>query len=72
MTQNICSHIESVHRLNDRGAVITQSLRGMSNQGFDFEWRVIDVFTIEGDAISRCEMLDETDLEAAITEFDAS
>ena len=70
MTQNICSRIESVHRLNDRGAVITQSLKGMSNQGFDFEWRVIDVFTIEGDAISRCEMFDEADLDAALTRFD--
>ncbi len=72
MTMNIRSRIESVHRLNDRGAVITQSLHGTSAQGLDFESRMIDVFTIHGDAITRCEMFDETDLEVTIAEFDGS
>ena len=45
-------------------------MQGTSDQGFDFEWRVIDSFTIDGELISRCEMFDETDLDTALAEFD--
>jgi hypothetical protein len=71
ITTSMCSRIEAVHRLNNRGAVITQHMQGTSDHGFDFEWRVIDSFTIDGELISRCEMFDETDLDTALAEFDA-
>ena len=31
---------------------------------------MIDIFTVEGDLINRCEMFDEADLEAALARFD--
>lgn len=63
-------YIETVHRLSDRGAVVTQVLKGTSREDFDGEWRLIDLFTIEGDLISRCEVFDEADLDAAVARFD--
>ena len=43
---------------------------GTSQEGFDAEWRVVDVLTVEGDMINRCEIFDEADLDAAIARFD--
>jgi hypothetical protein len=63
-------YIETVHRLNSLGAVITQVLTGTSHDGFDAEWREIGILTFEGDLISRGELYDETDLDAALTRFD--
>ena len=63
-------YIEAVHRLDDVGAVVTLVSSGTSQGGFDGEWRLADVFTVEGDLISRCEIFDETDLDAALTRFD--
>jgi hypothetical protein len=63
-------HVVAVHRLSDLGAVVTLVSTGTSHEGFDGEWRMTDVFTVEGDLISRCEMFDETDLDAALTRFD--
>ena len=59
-----------MHRLNDLGAVFTYVTHGTSHEGFDAEWREIDVMTVEGDMINRCEMFDEADLDAAIARFD--
>jgi hypothetical protein len=63
-------HIEAVHRLGDLGAVVTLVSSGTSQGGFDGEWRMADVFTVEGDLISRCEIFDEADLDAAVALFD--
>lgn len=63
-------YIEAVHRLNDLGAVLTLVSNGTSQEGFDGEWRMADVFTVEGDLISRCEIFDEADLDAALARFD--
>jgi hypothetical protein len=63
-------YMEAVHRLSDLGAVVTAAVYGSSQEGFDAEWRMIDLFTIEGDLISRCEIFDEADLDAAIARFD--
>ncbi len=60
----------AVHRLNDCGAVVTTSSHGTSPQGFEAEWTVIQILTIEGELISRCELFDETDLDAALARFD--
>ncbi|OBI24527.1 BTAD domain-containing putative transcriptional regulator, partial [Mycobacterium sp. E2238] len=63
-------YIESVHRLNDRGVVITHVAREISPDGFHAEWRVISVITVEGDLINRTEVFDEAELDAALARFD--
>ena len=62
--------IEAVHRLSELGAVVTQTLKGTSQEGLDAEWRTIEIFTVEGDLLSRCEAFDEADLDAALARFD--
>ncbi|KUI47640.1 hypothetical protein AU198_23865 [Mycobacterium sp. GA-1199] len=66
----IRAYAEMVHRLDTLGAVVTQVVKGSSQAGFDGEWREITLLAIDGDAISRCEMFDESDLDAALTRFD--
>ena len=63
-------YIEAVHRLSDLGAVVTHVAHGTSQEGFDAEWRQIDILTVEGDRINRIEIFDEADLDAALTRFD--
>ena len=63
-------YIETVHRLNSLGAVITQVLTGTSHDGFDAEWREIGILTFEGDKINRSELYDEADLGVALARFD--
>jgi hypothetical protein len=70
MTLDIQAHVEVVHRLNDTGAAITHSVHGTSHEGFEFELRIVDIFLIDGNAVSRCEMFDEADLDVAIARFD--
>ena len=52
-TPDISIHMEAVHRLSDLGAVVTHAAHGTSQEGFDAEWRMIDLFTVEGDLINR-------------------
>ena len=59
-----------MHRLSDLGAVVTLVSSGTSQGGFDGEWRMADFFTVEGDLISRCEIFNEADLDAALARFD--
>ncbi|HEY2447802.1 MAG TPA: hypothetical protein VGI49_03120 [Mycobacterium sp.] len=70
LAPSLNNYIETVHRLSDLGAVVTNVASGTSQDGFDAEWRMIHLFTIEGDLISRCEMFDEADLDAATARFD--
>ena len=56
-------YIETVHRLSQLGAVVTQVMQGTSRDGFDAEWREIGILTVEGSLISRCELFDDSDLE---------
>ena len=70
LTPDISIYIEAVHRLSDLGAVVTAAAYGTSQEGFDAEWRMIDLFTVEGDLISRCEIFDEADLDAALARFE--
>lgn len=63
-------YFESVHRLNDVGAVFTQVVSGTSQEGFEAEWRMVDLVMIEGDLICRCEIFDDSDLDAALARFD--
>ena len=43
---------------------------GPRDEGFDAEWRGIHVLTVDGDLLSRFEVFDEADLDAAIARFD--
>jgi hypothetical protein len=69
-TPNITTRIETVHRLNSLGAVFTHTESGTTPDGFDAEWRTVTLLVIEGDAITRCELFDEQDLDAALARFD--
>ena len=62
--------IESVHRLNDVGTVVTHASRGTSQDDFEAEWRQITLFTLDGDLCNRCEIFDEANLDAALARFD--
>ena len=70
LTPDISQYIEAVHRLSDLGAVVTRIASGTSQEGFDAEWRQIDMFTVEGDKVNRCEVFSETDLDAALARFE--
>jgi hypothetical protein len=63
-------YIEAVHRLSDLGAAFTHVGNGTSREGFEAEWRTVDIMTVEGDRINRCELFDEADLDAALAMFD--
>lgn len=63
-------YVAAVHRLSSLGAVITHVAAGTSSEGLDAEWQVIDVMTFEGDRMNRCELFDESDLDAALARFD--
>ena len=70
LEQQFSTYIETVHRLNDLGAVFTQVAKGTSQEGFDAEWRVLEIITAEGVLINRAEFFDEADLDAASARFD--
>jgi hypothetical protein len=63
-------YIETVNRISDRGAVVTQISTGTSQQGFEAEWRFICLLTVDGELLSGCQLFDETDLDAALARFD--
>ena len=63
-------YIAAVHRLSDLGGVVTHVAHGISQDGFDAEWRDIHILTVEGDTLSRSELFDESDIDAALTTFD--
>ncbi len=63
-------YIAAVHRLSNIGAVVTHVAHGISQGGFDAEWRDVFLLTIESDLPSRCELFDESDLDAALARFD--
>ena len=67
---DISGYIEAVHRLSALGAVVTQAIHGTSQEGFEAEWRQINLLTVDGDLINRIELFDEADVDAAIARFD--
>lgn len=69
-TPDIDIHIAAVHRISELGAVVTRTVSGTSREGFYAEWREIDLVTVEGELVSRCEIFDEADLDLALAEFD--
>ena len=67
---NVDIYMEAVHRLTDLGAVVTHAAQGVSQEGFDAEWRMLFIYTVEGDLVSRFEIFDEAELNAALARFD--
>jgi hypothetical protein len=67
---NFSTYVEAVHRLTDLGVVVTHVGAGTSKEGFDAEWRMINVVVVDGDLISRSEMFDEVDIDTALARFD--
>src|SRR6201999_1225263 len=45
-------------------------LKGTSPEGLDAEWRMLHIFTVEGDLCSRVEVLEEADLGTALARFE--
>jgi hypothetical protein len=70
LTPDLSIHIEAVHQLSGFGAVVTRELHGTSREGFEAEWRMIQLLTVEGGRISRSVLFDETDLDAALARFE--
>ncbi len=70
LARQVRSYATAVHRLNARGAVVTQLTSGTSHQGFDVEWQDIIILTVDGNRLNRCEVFDEADLDRAIAKFD--
>ena len=70
LTPDLSIRIEAVHRLSSFGAVVSHVRHGTSPEGFDAEWRMIQLLTVDGDRISRNEIFDEADLDAALARFD--
>ena len=68
--QNLNLYIETAHRVNDRGAVFTWTGYGTSREGFDAEWRGVNLMTVDGEMLDRSEVFDEADLDAALAKFD--
>ena len=63
-------YVGAVHRLSKIGAVVTHLAHGISQEGFDAEWRDIHVLAVEDDMLSHSELFDEADLDAAIAKFE--
>jgi hypothetical protein len=63
-------YVDSVHRMSDRGAVVTHSAFGSSLEGFDAEWHETMILMFEGELLKHAEMFDAADLDAAIARFD--
>src|SRR6185295_7805897 len=64
------TYVEVVYRLNNSGAVVTGMSYGTSHEGFQAEWRQVQLLTLDGNSMNRNELFDETDLDAALAKFD--
>ncbi|SOX54901.1 regulator [Mycobacterium ahvazicum] len=69
-TKQSIVYVEAIHRLTGRGAVVTHVAQSTTPDGFYAEWRMADVFMVEGDLINRYEFFEETDLDAALARFE--
>jgi hypothetical protein len=70
LAADINLYIEAIHRLSDRGAVITHAAHGTSHEGLDLEWHDINLVTVDADLLGSCEIFDEADLDDALARFD--
>jgi class 3 adenylate cyclase len=70
VTDYVSVHITAVHRLTALGAVVTHASHATSQEGLDAEWQNVNLLTVDGELISRAELFDEADLDAALARFD--
>ena len=70
LDQNLNLYIETAHRVNDLGAVFTWTGYGTSHEGFEAEWRGVNLMTVDGELLDRSEVFDEVDIDAALARFD--
>ncbi|MGA8250265.1 MAG: nuclear transport factor 2 family protein, partial [Mycobacterium sp.] len=70
LTSEARTDIETVHQLTTVGGVVTHTTHATSNEGLGIESREIVILMVEGDLLSRCEIFDETDLDAALARFE--
>ncbi|WP_076185656.1 BTAD domain-containing putative transcriptional regulator [Mycobacterium colombiense] len=70
LTPDFHVHIDTVHRLSNFGAVITNKAHGSSRDGLGVEWRMVMLLIVDGDRLTRCEVFDEADSDAAIVRFE--
>ena len=62
--------VATVHRLTNLGAVVAHATHATSQEGFEAESGEIIILMVDGDLISRCEIFDEADLDAALARFE--
>ena len=70
LAPDVKNRIVAVHRMSYVGAVFTQALSATSRESFEAEWRDVVLLTFRGDSMSRCEVFEESDLDAALARFD--
>ena len=70
LAPDVKNRIVAVHRMGDIGAVFTQALSATSRESFEAEWRDVVLLTFRGDSMSRCEVFEESDLDAALARFE--
>ncbi len=74
LVPDIRNYVETVHRLNATGAVVTRvATGGASREGsVGGEWRCVTLVAVDGTRISRVEIFEETDLQPALARFEDS
>ncbi|SPM31844.1 hypothetical protein MTAB308_5369 [Mycobacterium terramassiliense] len=70
LDQQLDIYVEAIHRVSELGAVFTWAGIGASHEGFAAEWRSVDLMLVDGEMLSRVEVFDEADVDAAIARFD--
>jgi len=70
LMSDLSFRIEAVHRLSHLGALFTRVANGTSHDGLDAEWRCAEIMTVDGESITRVEVFDEADFDAALARFD--
>ena len=67
---DVIAYAAVVHQLSDIGAVFTEAVSGTSQNGFQSEWRMVNLLTVDGNLINRIELFEEANLDAALAKFD--
>ena len=59
-----------MHRLTNLGAVVAHATHATSQEGVEVESGEIIILMVDGDLLSRCEIFNEADLDAALARFE--
>ena len=62
--------VATVHRLTNLGAVVAHATHATSQEGVEVESGELIILMVDGDLLSRCEIFNEADLDAALTRFE--